>query len=779
MIQMSTLDHALNYASLGMRVLPLHYITPAGKCSCGGSSVNPKCKPGKHPFSRLVPHGHRDASSDVEQIREWFTNTSYNLGLATGWVSGIFVLDRDDRDGGATSLQALEAQYGVLPQTLTQTTGNGAHYVFRQTQELDIKSRAGNIAPGIDIRANGGYVVAAPSRHENGKLYTWQGEGLPQRDWIAPAPKWLSDLALNPIGKQSTVGIVNTKPAATIEVFTIPDQIRDGEGREEFILRYSGHLRRKGLDQLTVERTLLDYNQLHISPPLDEEVVLDRSRRYQQAAVNEPEAWPDPTEISASLPDVIKFDERLLPGVFAPWIKDIAERMQCPIEYLAVGALVGAGAVVGNRIGVQPKKYDTGWVEVPNLWGAVVGRPGVMKSPALDQVLAPVRKLEAAAQAAFSSTLAKYEIDRMIYEATKKQLEAQIKKGGGVSISQLPVEPQKPEPPRHLLNDATYQKLGQVLSGNPHGVLVFQDELSGLLVRLDEKGQEAARAFYLEAWNGKQSYTFDRVERGTLNIPRLSISLLGGLQPTKLREYLHSAVNGGKGDDGLAQRLQLLVYPDLNEKWNMVDRQVDLVAADAANDVFSRLAAVNPISLGAKQVYTDSIPVLQFTEAAQERFNLWWTALENELRNGVNSPFMESHISKYRKLVPALALLDHLIVGSTGAIGVDSLKRAIAWKKFLLSHAERAYAAVTAGSKDAAKALAKHIKQGDLQDGFTVRNVYRKNWSLLATVKEATEATEVLQDLGWLRAIRDDKVSANDGRPTVRFMINPKVATVG
>ena len=55
--------------------------------------------------------------------------------------------------------------------------------------------------------------------------------------------------------------------------------------------------------------------------------------------------------------------------------------MQCPIEFLAVGAMVAAGSVVGNRIGVQPKKHDTGWIEVPNLWGAVVGRPGVMKSP--------------------------------------------------------------------------------------------------------------------------------------------------------------------------------------------------------------------------------------------------------------------------------------------------------------------------------------------------------------------------------------------------------------
>jgi putative DNA primase/helicase len=400
-----------------------------------------------------------------------------------------------------------------------------------------------------------------------------------------------------------------------------------------------------------------------------------------------------------------------------------------------------------------------------------------MKSPALDRVLAPVRKLEAEAQTAYATTLAKYEFDRMVYEAARKQLEAQLKKGGSVSINQLPVEPQKPEPPRYLLNDATYQKLGQVLSGNPHGVLVFQDELSGLLVRLDEKGQEAARAFYLEAWNGKQSYTFDRIERGTLQIPRLCISLLGGLQPTKLREYLHSAVNGGKGDDGLAQRLQLLVYPDLKESWTRVDRPVDSAAAVAATDIFSRLSAIDPLVLGARQVYIDSIPVLQFTDTAQERFNSWWVALETDLRVGGHSPFMESHISKYRKLVPSLALLDHLILGASGAIGIDSLKRAIAWQRFLISHAKRAYAAVTAGSTDAARSLAQHIKKADLPDGFTVRNVYRKNWSHLATPKEATEATELLQDLGCLRAVRDDKVSANDGRPTVRYMINPKVAT--
>jgi hypothetical protein len=775
MIKPLTLDYALHYASLGIRVLPLHYITPAGKCSCGGTEVNQKCKPGKHPFSRLVPNGILNATNDLKQVREWFFDTPYNLGLATGWDSGIFVLDRDDRDGGDSSLAALEAQYGKLPQTLTQITGGGVHYVFQMPLQHDIKNSAGKIAPGIDVRANGGYVVGAPSRHANGKNYSWNSGGLPQVDEIAQPPRWLIDLAMSGKSKQAKVPTSSQKVAANTDVFNIPDQISDGQGREDFILRYSGHLRSRGVDQTTVERTVLDYNLLHISPPLDEVVVLDRARRYQQASANDPDAWPDPDDLTVTLPDVIPFDDRLLPGVFGPWVKDIAERMQCPVEYLAVGALVGAGAVIGNRVGVQPKAHDTGWVEVPNLWGAVVGRPGVMKSPALDKVLAPVRRLESLAQTAFAATLANYEIDRMVYDVTKKQLESQIKKGTLISAHQIPVAPQEPQPPRYLLNDATYQKLGQVLFGNPHGVLVFQDELSGLLNRLEEKGQEAARAFYLEAWNGKQGYTFDRVERGTLHIPRLCLSLLGGLQPSKLHEYLHGAVSGGRGDDGLAQRLQLLVYPNQKSTWEMIDRKPDLAAEDAANDVFSRLAKIDTSSIGAKQVYPDSVPVLQFTESAQVRFNAWWTDLENHLRSGEHVPFMESHISKYRKLVPALALLDHLIVGEPGAISLESLKRAIGWQRFLLSHAKRAYAAVTANSMSAAKSLADHIKNGDLQDGFTVRSVHRKNWSLLGSPKAASEAVEILQDWGWLKPMRDLQTSANDGRPTLRYSINPKV----
>lgn len=775
----TTLQHALHYASLGIPVLPLHYITADGACSCGEAKP---CKKGKHPLGRLVPHGLTDATTDEDTLRQWFAGKPYNLGICTGANSGIFALDRDDRDGGDRSLAELETRHSALPKTLTQQTGNGVHYLFRLPPDRVIRNSAKALAPGLDIRGLGGYIVAAPSVHQNGKTYTWLDCDLPTRDMIAPAPSWLLGLIEQ---SASVPGNANAKvlpPGNTVAAlacgFHWPDMIGDGSGREDFIIRAAGHLRGTGATQATIERMLLDYNQLHIVPPLADAVVLDRARRYATAdpilAANDSD-WPEPAEPNAGLPPVPRFDERLLPPVLLNWVKDIAERMQCPIEFLAVGAIVAAGSVVGNRIGVQPKRLDTGWIEVPNLWGAVVGRPGVMKSPALAQVLSPLRRLEADALTGFTTTRAQFEIDRMQYDANRKHIEAQIKKGATILPGQFPVSPEEPKPPRFLINDSTYQKLGDVLCGNPHGLMVFQDEMSGLLMRLDTAGQESSRAFYLEAWNGQQSYTFDRMERGTVRIPRLCFSLLGGLQPSKLREYLRSAVYGGKGDDGLAQRLQMLVFPDIEPTWTRVDRKPDLAAFAAADAVFDRLNTLDPIALGARMPFFDGAPVFCFDDAAQDMFNSWWSDLENNLRSSDNHPALESHIAKYRKLVPALALLNHLLVGKPGDITAKSVGRAILWQRFLLEHAKRAYAAVTSATMDSAKALSRHIQRGALLDGFTVREVYRHNWSMLANVKEAAEAVDVLTDLGWLRAVQDVRVNATDGRPTVRYYINPRL----
>lgn len=583
-----------------------------------------------------------------------------------------------------------------------------------------------------------------------------------------------TDLPQNNRGGKSTL----LAALSTNTGFEVPEKVSDGEGRESAILSYAGKLRTQGVPEELISRICLDFNQLHISPPLDESIVMDRVRRYEaptSTAAQNDHKWEAPEEFGNGLSPVPVFNINILPSGFREWLSDIAERMQCPIEFLAVGAMVAAGAALGNRISIQPKQKDTGWVEVPNLWGAIVGRPGVMKTPALAEVLAPLKKLEAEMQDAFASTKSQYEFERHIYDATKKQVVAQIAKAGAAWTGVIPQEPEPPQPQRILVSDATYQKLGMVLSSNPHGVLVFQDELSGLLKRLDTDGQEASRAFYLEAWNGKHSYTFDRVERGTIKIPRLCLSLLGGLQPTKLREYLRGAVMGGAGDDGLAQRVQLLVYPDVKNEWIQVDRSPDMNAAMHAESIYARLAKIDPLAIGAVKHYEGGIPVLRFDDAAQVKFNKWWSLLENDLRKTNRHPALESHLSKYRKLVPAIALLHHLVEGHTGRIGVASLNSAIHWHIFLFAHAERCYSGVTSNQTEGARALLDHIRKGELGDGFTVRDVYRKGWSLLGNTKEATEAADFLSDMGWVRGVRDERQSITEGKPTTRYFIHPNL----
>jgi putative DNA primase/helicase len=111
---------------------------------------------------------------------------------------------------------------------------------------------------------------------------------------------------------------------------------------------------------------------------------------------NDAAAWPDPLPLPSGLPPVMPFDFDLLPEALRPWIADVANRVQCPPDFPAVGAVIALATVVGRKIGIRPKRQDD-WLEVPNLWGAIVGRPGVMKSPALRAAMNPLTRLEAIA----------------------------------------------------------------------------------------------------------------------------------------------------------------------------------------------------------------------------------------------------------------------------------------------------------------------------------------------------------------------------------------------
>lgn len=178
----TTLDWALFYVSKGWSVLPIWWIEN-GRCACGDAECRSQ---GKHPAGHLAPHGLKSASNDPDVITQWYSQApKMNLAIATGAVSNLIVLDLDVKEtdddiiDGEYELKNWLAGKGIdFPDSLVQETGGGGSHILLSFPAISgprpvIASRA-NWLPGVDIRADGGYIVAAPSQHVSGKFYHWQ-----------------------------------------------------------------------------------------------------------------------------------------------------------------------------------------------------------------------------------------------------------------------------------------------------------------------------------------------------------------------------------------------------------------------------------------------------------------------------------------------------------------------------------------------------------------------------------------------------------------------------
>jgi putative DNA primase/helicase len=559
------------------------------------------------------------------------------------------------------------------------------------------------------------------------------------------------------------------------DVFHIPITINDGEGRENFVLRYAGHLRSKGLGQAEIERTLLDYNQLHIVPPLDTDKVLDKCRRYEKLVIGEDthKQWTgdaykvmqEPQELFDSLPSVPKFPIKLLPKQIAAYVQDVADRMSCPVEFPAVAAMVALASAIGSRIYCKP--YANGsWLVPAGAWGMVVSPPSAIKSPPLSELLRPLYALDKKAADDYDKALKQYAIDKAVYDHAVKSAVKAGSNNPGVAC------PDEPHMTRYVVNDSTYEKLVEIAKANPNGFLVWRDELIGWFHSLAKENQKEARGLYLTGWSGTEGYATDRIGRGHVRADRVSLSLLGTIQPNVLRQVVHDAVSGGASDDGLIARFQLAVYPDPVTKFVKVDRAPNMVAMQHYENLIKKLISLDPASAGA-HVEIDGTAYLPFDEDAQTIFDDWRQRLEDRIRNSESEehPSILSHLGKYRSLFPKLALVLHLSAGHTGPIGRSAAERARAWIVLLEAHARRMYHTATNRVMQSAVVLSNKIKAGQLRDGFTRSDVLLKEWASLRTAEEVTMALTVLRDMGWITIVEDRQTG---GRPAERWYIHPK-----
>ncbi len=240
-----------------------------------------------------------EATRDIEKLtRAWKRQPRANVAIATGRVSGLVVLDIDPRHSGDLELAKLEAQHEKLPDTPEVVTGSGGrHFYFKYPSDPPARWPK-QLAPGVDIKADGGYVVAPPSIHpETGQLYEWELSSRPDEVELAELPRWLLDIVRE-----------KSREAKAAQVTT--EEIPAG-ARNNTLARIAGGLRRQGLEFEEIRAALLAINEKRCSPPLaarEVERIAKSISRYQPACapiaparVAKPTPWALARHLGCSL----------------------------------------------------------------------------------------------------------------------------------------------------------------------------------------------------------------------------------------------------------------------------------------------------------------------------------------------------------------------------------------------------------------------------------------------------------------------------------------------
>ena len=262
-------DWALKYADQGFAVFPLHSIS-SGQCTC---KAKKDCSsPGKHPHwgEKTLRRGVKDATVDPKQIKAWWKHwPNANIGIATGRISGVVVIDIDGPDG-EKSLKKLQRQCEKLPKTLRAQTGKGAHLFFRSGGH-EYKNRTA-IYPGIDIRGDGGYVVAPPSAHIAGKRYRWSDvEDLGKlREYTVDPPLWVRMILTPRVEPQISEPQVRLNPPGGNDPLLpwMVRPIKEGERNKRLLKLATGWAKYENKNPREVMQLLTDTNEMKCHPPI-------------------------------------------------------------------------------------------------------------------------------------------------------------------------------------------------------------------------------------------------------------------------------------------------------------------------------------------------------------------------------------------------------------------------------------------------------------------------------------------------------------------------------
>lgn len=463
----------------------------------------------------------------------------------------------------------------------------------------------------------------------------------------------------------------------------------------------------------------------------------------------------DPVDLWAKFdPPTLRRD--ILPPLIEQFAFEQGMNMGADMAGIAVSALAVCAAAIPDKIKLQVKRHDAGWLESARIWVSLVGPPSSKKSPILAAAVRPLRRID-------TELAREYAARKSHYDNLDKDEKA---------------ETDPPKQTRLLLQDTTIEAAQEVIKDSPNGVLVFQDELSGWFGSMDKysnaRGAAKDRAFWLEAFNGAP-YSVHRVGRGSVDIENLSASLIGGIQPEPIRKLAD-----GSADDGLLQRLlPVILKPAVEGR----DEEASQVVSEYASLIRRLHQLDRPVRGGAAMDFSEAHPkggvLLRFDEKAQAyRQELERKHLELQSCESINRK-LASHIGKYDGIFARLCIIWHCVEAAPGTlpriISEETARRAGAFLHgFLLPHAIAFYAGVLGLSNDhdSLEAVAGYILARKLER-VTNRDIHHGDRTMRRLSRLDTEAVlEQLDALGWV-----DRVPGARPSSPPQWIVNPAVHT--
>ena len=501
--------------------------------------------------------------------------------------------------------------------------------------------------------------------------------------------------------------------------------------------------------------------------------LLDVKNQIEDAQeIHHGDSWPVPdlTILVAGRRKPPELPLEVFGDFWGQWISGHAESKSAPVDYVAGGLLASASELIDNARWVSPWQ---GWSEPPVLWMGMVGKPSSGKSPALDAPLNLLRQIEADMAGDFPETLRQWETQRERAKAVREKWQSEVKEAinRGVPPPDMPADaalPDAPMRPRIQVSDATPEALGKLLAAHPRGLLFHRDELAGWLGNFDRYGGAGGdRAFWAEAFGGRP-YTIDRIKHGEpILIPHLSIAIVGGIQPDRLRSMLTIG-----DDDGLASRF-LFIWPEPippRRPRNAVDDRPALGA-------FRRLHSIRMVDDDQGRPCPLNV---RLSDEAADLFQEWRLANFNDETDA--SGMYLSHVGKLPGLALRLALILEYLKWSEieqpepETIGTEAVGYAAHLvDEYFKPMALRVYgdAALPEAEHHAATIVRRIIKH---ELAVVNARVIRREWRMpgLTAAEKVAAALEVLIDADILRPV-PSRQGDTPGRGTSDFEVNPRL----